>query len=174
MWISGRDPALDYLAETIIMVVEAVALSVKHSNQLQLKLWYLIARVSLSSRVYPPTPVRNASVINISQKNNTRGGIPAAGARRRTGRDVWRGLLVHPSVAVLPTPSTLPVGDAMDYVSDNFGEMPMSSVRCSMEVLSVRLFCQAVAVATVPTDIVTVTTGRQLCRRARKSSGAPN
>eukprot|EP00964_Phaeocystis_antarctica_P037250 scaffold21273_cov61-Phaeocystis_antarctica.AAC.6 len=31
----------------------------------------------------------------------------------------------------------------MDYVSDNFGEMPMSSVRCSMEVLSdsVRLFC---------------------------------
>eukprot|EP00964_Phaeocystis_antarctica_P003421 scaffold1841_cov61-Phaeocystis_antarctica.AAC.1 len=27
-----------YLAETIIMVVEAVALSVKHSNQLQLKL----------------------------------------------------------------------------------------------------------------------------------------
>ena len=41
----------------------------------------------------------------------------------------------------LPEPSTLPVGDAMDYVSDNFGEMPMSSVRCSMEVLSVRLFC---------------------------------
>ena len=37
-WISGRDPALDHLAETIIMMVEAVALSVKHSNQLQLKL----------------------------------------------------------------------------------------------------------------------------------------
>ena len=31
----------------------------------------------------------------------------------------------------------------------------------------------AVAVAAVPTDIVTVTTGRQLWRRARKSSGAP-
>ena len=38
IWISGRKPALDYLAETIIMMVEAVALSVKHSNQLQLKL----------------------------------------------------------------------------------------------------------------------------------------
>ena len=31
-------------------------------------------------------------------------------------------------------------GDAMDYVSDDFGAMPMGSVRCSMEVLSVRLF----------------------------------
>ena len=36
-WVSGRDPALDHLAETIIMMVEAVALSVKHSNN-QLKL----------------------------------------------------------------------------------------------------------------------------------------
>ena len=45
----------------------SVAWSVKHSNQLELKLWYLIARVSLSSRVYPPTPVCNASVINISK-----------------------------------------------------------------------------------------------------------
>ena len=34
---TGRDPALDHLAETIIMMVEAVALSVKHSNN-QLKL----------------------------------------------------------------------------------------------------------------------------------------
>ena len=30
-------------------------------------------------------------------------------ARRRAGRDVWRGWLVHQSVAVLLTPSTLPV-----------------------------------------------------------------
>ena len=37
IWISGRDPALDHLAESIIMMVEAVALSVKHSNN-QLKL----------------------------------------------------------------------------------------------------------------------------------------
>jgi len=37
---TGRDPALDHLAETIMMMVgEAVALSVKHSNN-QLKLRY--------------------------------------------------------------------------------------------------------------------------------------
>ena len=35
------------------------------------------------------------------------GGDPPHG-RRRAGRDVWRGWLVHPSVAVLPTPSALP------------------------------------------------------------------
>jgi len=61
--------------------------------------------------------------------------------RRRAGRDARRGWLAHRSEAVLLTPSTLPVDDAMDYVSDNFGKMPMSSVRWSMEVPSVRLFC---------------------------------
>eukprot|EP00964_Phaeocystis_antarctica_P156062 scaffold125559_cov66-Phaeocystis_antarctica.AAC.2 len=51
------------------MMVEAVALSVKHSTTSAEALIYpLIARVSVSSRVYPPTPVRNASVINISHK----------------------------------------------------------------------------------------------------------
>ena len=33
----------------------------------------------------------------------------------------WRRVVVHRSEAVLLAPSTLPVGDAMDYVGDNFG-----------------------------------------------------
>ena len=50
------------------MMVEALALSVNHSNNFSCSSDYpVIARVSVSSRVYPPTPaVRNASVINIS------------------------------------------------------------------------------------------------------------
>eukprot|EP00964_Phaeocystis_antarctica_P107293 scaffold72048_cov56-Phaeocystis_antarctica.AAC.2 len=38
----------------------------------------------------------------------------------------------------------------MEYVSDNFGETPMSSVRCSMEVLSARLFCPRSVSAAAP------------------------
>ena len=90
---------------------------------------------------------RRAATMAGRRRNGARGRsarvrTPAAPMRRRAGRDAWRGWLVHPfGSQELPEPSTLPVGDAMDYVSDNFGEMPMSSVRCSMEVLSVRLFC---------------------------------
>eukprot|EP00964_Phaeocystis_antarctica_P092779 scaffold59742_cov55-Phaeocystis_antarctica.AAC.1 len=66
--------------------------------------------------------------------------------RRRAGRDNWRrwaGGNAGPTAGCFERlcTSTLPVGDAMDYVSDNFGETPMSSVRWSMEVVSVRLFC---------------------------------
>ena len=69
---------------------------------------------------------------------HTRVETSAALTRRRTGRGVRRGWLVHQSEAVLLTPSTLPAGDAMDYAGrgDNFGETPMSSVRCSMRVLN--------------------------------------
>ena len=60
--VSTRDSARNHLAETIVMV-EAVAWSVKHSNQLQAEALMSRSLVSLVSFcVYPPlpTPVRNA------------------------------------------------------------------------------------------------------------------
>ena len=53
-WISGRDPALDHLAESIIMMVEAVALctsSVKHSNQLTVAVFLTVSQSVVSSSI---------------------------------------------------------------------------------------------------------------------------
>ena len=91
--ISGRDPALDHFAE-IILMVDAVALSVKHSNQLQAEALIPdvpIAHVSRRTCLFiqllclsPYTQVRNALVItkHLTLKRK----VPAARPPIRSGR----------------------------------------------------------------------------------------
>jgi hypothetical protein len=75
-------------------------------------------------------------------KEIARVATPAACARRRAGRDAWRRWLVHRSVAVLPTASTLPVGDSTDF-GKGYSQLEFPRSLCSTCSCAPRVFRRA-------------------------------